>query len=219
MAEIIGSYWGLCCLVLQVNWHDFAFFDPVMYESLRQLIRHSQTEEAEAVFAAMDLAFAIDLCKEEGAGQVMATFPLCVLALGFSVGTCLSVFCWICRWSSWPVGSTCLWLLWTCTSMWGDTQSTGCWWWQNSLCMWVHLTFESPTLIFRSQRTRLWLSGPYYAYSWPCFGACWFCIHTFMHLIQAELWESNCYLSIACSRKALGAIIERSVLLLRFCQK
>lgn len=42
-----------------------------MYESLRQLIRHSQAGEAEAVFAAMDLAFAIDLCKEEGAGQVM----------------------------------------------------------------------------------------------------------------------------------------------------
>lgn len=58
---------------LQVNWHDFAFFDPVMYESLRQLIRHSQTGEADAVFAAMDLAFAIDLCKEEGAGQVRAS--------------------------------------------------------------------------------------------------------------------------------------------------
>lgn len=41
-----------------------------MYESLRQLIRHSQAGEADAVFAAMDLAFAIDLCKEEGAGQV-----------------------------------------------------------------------------------------------------------------------------------------------------
>ncbi|XP_048881123.1 E3 ubiquitin-protein ligase UBR5-like isoform X6 [Brienomyrus brachyistius] len=54
----------------KVNWHDFAFFDPVMYESLRQLIRHSQTSEAEAAFAAMDLAFAIDLCKEEGSGQV-----------------------------------------------------------------------------------------------------------------------------------------------------
>lgn len=53
-----------------MNWHDFAFFDPVMYESLRQLIRHSQAGEADAVFAAMDLAFAIDLCKEEGAGQV-----------------------------------------------------------------------------------------------------------------------------------------------------
>lgn len=41
-----------------------------MYESLRQLIRHSQAGEADAVFAAMDLAFAIDLCKEEGVGQV-----------------------------------------------------------------------------------------------------------------------------------------------------
>lgn len=64
--------WQLCLQssILQVNWHDFAFFDPVMYESLRQLIRHSQAGEADAVFAAMDLAFAIDLCKEEGAGQV-----------------------------------------------------------------------------------------------------------------------------------------------------
>ncbi|XP_066547011.1 E3 ubiquitin-protein ligase UBR5 isoform X4 [Amia ocellicauda] len=54
----------------KVNWHDFAFFDPVMYESLRQLILASQSADAEAVFAAMDLAFAIDLCKEEGGGQV-----------------------------------------------------------------------------------------------------------------------------------------------------
>ncbi|KAJ8353856.1 hypothetical protein SKAU_G00214230 [Synaphobranchus kaupii] len=54
----------------KVNWHDFAFFDPVTYESLRQLFRHAQTGEAEAVFAQMELAFAIDLCKEEGAGQV-----------------------------------------------------------------------------------------------------------------------------------------------------
>lgn len=61
-----------------MNWHDFAFFDPVMYESLRQLIRHSQAGEAEAVFAAMDLAFAIDLCKEEGAGQVMDLVVLSV---------------------------------------------------------------------------------------------------------------------------------------------
>lgn len=53
-----------------MNWHDFAFFDPVMYESLRQLILASQSADADAVFAAMDLAFAIDLCKEEGGGQV-----------------------------------------------------------------------------------------------------------------------------------------------------
>lgn len=62
-----------------MNWHDFAFFDPVMYESLRQLILASQSTDADAVFAAMDLAFAIDLCKEEGGGQVSAakTLSLC----------------------------------------------------------------------------------------------------------------------------------------------
>uniref|UniRef100_A0A673UKV9 Ubiquitin protein ligase E3 component n-recognin 5 n=2 Tax=Suricata suricatta TaxID=37032 RepID=A0A673UKV9_SURSU len=54
----------------KVNWHDFAFFDPVMYESLRQLILASQSSDADAVFSAMDLAFAVDLCKEEGGGQV-----------------------------------------------------------------------------------------------------------------------------------------------------
>lgn len=41
-----------------------------MYESLRQLILASQSSDADAVFSAMDLAFAIDLCKEEGGGQV-----------------------------------------------------------------------------------------------------------------------------------------------------
>ncbi|XP_041422518.1 E3 ubiquitin-protein ligase UBR5 isoform X11 [Xenopus laevis] len=54
----------------KVNWHDFAFFDHVMYESLRQLILASQSPDADAVFASMDLAFAIDLCKEESGGQV-----------------------------------------------------------------------------------------------------------------------------------------------------
>lgn len=60
-------------IILQVNWHDFAFFDPVMYESLRQLILASQSSDADAVFSAMDLAFAVDLCKEEGGGQVKQT--------------------------------------------------------------------------------------------------------------------------------------------------
>lgn len=45
-----------------------------MYESLRQLILASQSSDADAVFSAMDLAFAIDLCKEEGGGQVKRNF-------------------------------------------------------------------------------------------------------------------------------------------------
>lgn len=47
-----------------------------MYESLRQLILASQSTDADAVFAAMDLAFAIDLCKEEGGGQVSTAKPV-----------------------------------------------------------------------------------------------------------------------------------------------
>lgn len=94
-------------LALQVNWHDFAFFDPVMYESLRQLIRHSQAEEAEAVFAAMDLAFAIDLCKEEGSGQVTAACVTERRARASGCSVLLKTFCRICRWSCWPAGLTC----------------------------------------------------------------------------------------------------------------
>ena len=32
-----------------VNWHDFAFLDPVMYESLPQLILAFQSSDADAV--------------------------------------------------------------------------------------------------------------------------------------------------------------------------
>lgn len=80
-----------------MNWHDFAFFDPVMYESLRQLILASQSTDADAVFAAMDLAFAIDLCKEEGGGQVRTKscltvsselYNLCMLSCMYNVGSC-----------------------------------------------------------------------------------------------------------------------------------
>lgn len=63
-----------------------------MYESLRQLIRHSQAGEADAVFAAMDLAFAIDLCKEEGAGQVMDHAVIFSAVVDFS--TCEEFHAW-----------------------------------------------------------------------------------------------------------------------------
>lgn len=51
-----------------------------MYESLRQLILASQSSDADAVFSAMDLAFAIDLCKEEGGGQVKHMCGFLILA-------------------------------------------------------------------------------------------------------------------------------------------
>lgn len=58
-----------------------------MYESLRQLILASQSSDADAVFSAMDLAFAIDLCKEEGGGQVKQLCSSLILerAFGWSI--------------------------------------------------------------------------------------------------------------------------------------
>lgn len=53
-----------------VGWHDFAFFDPVMYESLRQLVLDAENttnnkDSSSNMFTALDLTFSIDLCNEE----------------------------------------------------------------------------------------------------------------------------------------------------------
>nr|XP_006821041.1 PREDICTED: LOW QUALITY PROTEIN: E3 ubiquitin-protein ligase UBR5-like [Saccoglossus kowalevskii] len=50
----------------KVAWHDLAFFDPIMYESLRQLIVDSQKDGTDSVFSALDLNYSIELSKEEG---------------------------------------------------------------------------------------------------------------------------------------------------------
>lgn len=54
----------------KVAWHDLSFFDPVMYESLRQLMLDAEHKDANLMFAALDLTFSIDLRPEEGGGQV-----------------------------------------------------------------------------------------------------------------------------------------------------
>ncbi|XP_022901003.2 E3 ubiquitin-protein ligase hyd isoform X2 [Onthophagus taurus] len=51
-----------------VKFHDLAFFDPVMYESLRQLVVNAETKD-NGLFTALDLNFSIDLCAEEGGGS------------------------------------------------------------------------------------------------------------------------------------------------------
>ena len=52
-----------------VAWHDLAFFDPVLYESLRQLILDSEkSKDSYAFFQSLDLRFSIDLSEEEGGG-------------------------------------------------------------------------------------------------------------------------------------------------------
>ncbi|KAM7249253.1 hypothetical protein ACFE04_019389 [Oxalis oulophora] len=53
-----------------VRFHDLAFFDPVMYESLRQLICDAESKDGPALFSALDLNFSIDLCQEEGGCSV-----------------------------------------------------------------------------------------------------------------------------------------------------
>ena len=52
-----------------VSWHDLAFFDPVLYESLRQLIVDTEAGN-DSMFTDLDLRFSVDLCPEEGGGHV-----------------------------------------------------------------------------------------------------------------------------------------------------
>ena len=49
----------------KISWHDLAFFDPVMYESLRQLILDAETKDGSLVFSALDLTFSVELSPEE----------------------------------------------------------------------------------------------------------------------------------------------------------
>ncbi len=49
----------------KIGWHDLAFFDPMMYESLRQLVVDAETKEASLLFATLDLNFCVELSPEE----------------------------------------------------------------------------------------------------------------------------------------------------------
>ncbi|XP_063710070.1 E3 ubiquitin-protein ligase hyd isoform X2 [Culicoides brevitarsis] len=55
----------------QIRFHDLAFFDPVLYESLRQLVKDSQCKTGGSMLlSSLELTFSIDLCPEEGGGTV-----------------------------------------------------------------------------------------------------------------------------------------------------
>lgn len=49
----------------KISWHDLAFFDPVMYESLRQLSLDAESKDASSILINMDLTFSIELSTEE----------------------------------------------------------------------------------------------------------------------------------------------------------
>ena len=53
-----------------ISWHDLAFFDPILYESLRQLVEDSKRPDASELFSALDLTYCIELRTEEGGGTV-----------------------------------------------------------------------------------------------------------------------------------------------------
>lgn len=60
------------------RFHDLAFFDPIVYESLRQLVvnaeesvKEQQTSSQTSLFQALDLTFTIDLSVEEGGGTAV----------------------------------------------------------------------------------------------------------------------------------------------------
>ena len=40
-----------------IRFHDLAFFDPVVYESLRQLVVDAETKDNNSLFTALDLNF------------------------------------------------------------------------------------------------------------------------------------------------------------------
>lgn len=53
-----------------IKFHDLAFFDPVIYESLRQLVIDAENKDSNGLFTALDLNFSIDLSAEEGGGSI-----------------------------------------------------------------------------------------------------------------------------------------------------
>ena len=55
----------------KVRFHDLAFFDPMIYESLRQLVVDAENKETSSqLFEALELTFSIDLSAEEGGASV-----------------------------------------------------------------------------------------------------------------------------------------------------
>lgn len=41
----------------QIRFHDLAFFDPVLYESLRQLVKDSQSRNGGSILSSLELTF------------------------------------------------------------------------------------------------------------------------------------------------------------------
>jgi len=54
-----------------IKFHDLAFFDPVVYESFRQLLTDLETTaDSKEYLNSLELCMSIDLCEEEGGGTI-----------------------------------------------------------------------------------------------------------------------------------------------------
>lgn len=58
-----------------IKFHDLAFFDPVVYESLRQLVVDAETKDSNSLFTALDLSFRFVI--------VVHSFVFCCTKSGF----------------------------------------------------------------------------------------------------------------------------------------
>ncbi|KXJ14915.1 E3 ubiquitin-protein ligase UBR5 [Exaiptasia diaphana] len=54
----------------RIGWHDLAFFDPMLYESLRQLLMTADSSDADERFQALDLTFTVQLTTDEGGSVI-----------------------------------------------------------------------------------------------------------------------------------------------------
>jgi len=52
-----------------IRWHDLAFLDPVMYESMRGLMSDVERKDAFSILGALDLNFTVDNDVSQGWGR------------------------------------------------------------------------------------------------------------------------------------------------------
>jgi E3 ubiquitin-protein ligase EDD1 len=49
----------------RLAWHDLAFFDPIMYESLRSMVLLAESKDGPSTIPNLALSFSVQLCNEE----------------------------------------------------------------------------------------------------------------------------------------------------------
>ena len=65
-----------CILGRPLGWHDLAFFDPVMYESLRSLVDDAEVKDSQ-IISSLDLNFCVELCAEEVSENLFFSYDKC----------------------------------------------------------------------------------------------------------------------------------------------